>query len=399
MDVIVKTWLENKLVTAGKLRWRGDLVEFWYQQNFMEQGYALDPLRLPLADTVYHSNYRLQGDLGCFQDALPDAWGAHVLHHHFGRPVSVQEMLLADHSPQRMGALQFAKNSNESERPITHSLKWLEQYANWINSDHTSTLSDPEIGSSAGGAKPKTLVSLDGQEWLAKFSGRQDYWPTQWIEHGTLKLAQACGIETSESKVLQLKNPSQTLVLLVKRFDRDFDRDNDYRLHRLSADTLCGILRGERGEITQDNRSYLLFADKLTILCDFRQQDDRIQLFRRVAFNMFIGNYDDHSRNHAVIRGKDNRWRLSPAFDLVAGEGIQRKRLSMRIGDNGNDPSLSNLLSQTSRFGLTQQAAMELVNEIGDTIMSWRDIFEQADVPGKTIDQIAFAFTDIRNAH
>ena len=42
---------------------------------------------------------------------------------------------------------------------------------------------------------------------------------------------------------------------------------------------------------------------------------DLEQLFRRVAFNVLVGNRDDHLRNHGFIR-EPSGWRLSPAFDM-----------------------------------------------------------------------------------
>jgi serine/threonine-protein kinase HipA len=42
---------------------------------------------------------------------------------------------------------------------------------------------------------------------------------------------------------------------------------------------------------------------------------DLEQLFRRVIFNVAVGNRDDHLRNHGFIRELAG-WRLSPAYDM-----------------------------------------------------------------------------------
>ena len=42
---------------------------------------------------------------------------------------------------------------------------------------------------------------------------------------------------------------------------------------------------------------------------------DLEQLFRRVAFNVAVGNRDDHLRNHGMIL-TSRGWRLAPAFDF-----------------------------------------------------------------------------------
>jgi len=43
------------------------------------------------------------------------------------------------------------------------------------------------------------------------------------------------------------------------------------------------------------------------------------------VFNILVSNHDDHVKNHGVIRSPGGHWRLSPAFDLLAGEGGSRE--------------------------------------------------------------------------
>src|SRR6185437_9070664 len=44
-------------------------------------------------------------------------------------------------------------------------------------------------------------------------------------------------------------------------------------------------------------------------------ENDLEQLYRRVAFNVAVGNRDDHLRNHGFLLTAAG-WRLAPAFDL-----------------------------------------------------------------------------------
>ena len=52
-ELIVYAWLAGCYVPAGKLRMSGRLAEFWYGDHFLQKGYALDPLRLPLTRQVF----------------------------------------------------------------------------------------------------------------------------------------------------------------------------------------------------------------------------------------------------------------------------------------------------------------------------------------------------------
>ena len=70
------------------------------------------------------------------------------------------------------------------------------------------------------------------------------------------------------------------------------------------------------GKDVSEGTSYLELAEFLARRGDPGQiQADLEQLFRRVAFNIAVGNRDDHLRNHGFILGKKG-WRLSPAFDV-----------------------------------------------------------------------------------
>lgn len=386
MEIIVKAWLYGKMTTAGKLRWSGSRIEFWYHQDFLQRGYALDPVNLPLNENIFEATYHLQGVLGVFGDALPDAWNSYVLTQLHKRPLSDREKLLADTSPQRLGAMQFFSDSSSKETHRFHELEWLERIAEWISgTDHSEPLPELELGSSAGGTKPKTLICQDGEEWVAKFPARDEIIPSPWLEHGAMSLAAACGVSTAQTRVIELNNAAKTPVLLVKRFDRA----GSERLQMLSAHTLCGVLKNDQDSVVNDYRSYLRLADRLAMISE-DDPVDRRELFRRAAFNILIGNHDDHARNHVVVRGLNGKWRLSPAFDLVPGSG-NRRDLAMIIGQYGNEASVRNLLSECERFTLSRDEATTILQQLLEVLPGWRQIFAQAGVPERWINDIAWA--------
>ena len=71
---------------------------------------------------------------------------------------------------------------------------------------------------SVGGARPKAMIELDGQQWIAKFPKADDVWDEPLVEHATMTLAEKAGIGVASTKTLKIGSIS---VLLVKRFDRD----------------------------------------------------------------------------------------------------------------------------------------------------------------------------------
>ena len=383
--LVVFAWLTDRYVPAGKLRMSGRLAEFWYGDNFLQNGYALDPIRLPLTREVFTAE-GLQGDLSVLGDALPDSWGRYLIKRQYNQSLSDLQILSLDVSEQRMGGLFFSSELDDSIVDEAHNLEWMLQFSHWLIDNSNDFPEHMEFGSSAGGAKPKCLIQIDGQEWIAKFQPGNEPLNKPAIEHGTLELANACGIPVPESRLINL--PDNKQALLVKRFDRDKKKP----LHYMSGQTLCGVLFNDTGQVINDTRSYLVLADTLSkISAD--PQTDRVDLFRRVVFNILVNNHDDHVKNHGVIRSLQGQWKLSPAFDLVAGEGGSRD-LAMVIGPGGSKATLDNLLKSVDSFGLTRLEAINEITAMVACIQSWKRLFEESGVTINTINEIAWAIQE-----
>jgi serine/threonine-protein kinase HipA len=162
-------------------------------------------------------------------------------------------------------------------------------------------------------------------------------------------------------------------VLLVKRFDRE----DQGRIHFASARTLLiaeGVKEGVMG--------YADVAEAARRLSTSPKEDCH-ELFRRMVFNVFIENTDDHEKNHAFLF-HNGAWNLSPAYDVLPqlqGLGFHQ----MRIGKDGNEAKISNLLSEYDRFLLKQAEAETIVADIHEQVLGWRDVFLQAGVSSHDI--------------
>lgn len=383
--LIVFAWLAGRYVPAGKLRMTGRLAEFWYGERFLINGYALDPIKLPLTREVFTAE-GLQGDLAALGDALPDGWGRYLIKFQYNQALSDLQILSLDASQQRMGGLFFSAELDDAPVGEAHNPAWMVKFSHWLNDNSKGFPERMEYGSSAGGGKPKCLVYSGGQEWMAKFQPGNEPLNKPAIEHGTLKLAKACGIPVPMSRLLTL--PGEKQALLIKRFDRD--KKNP--LHYVSAQTLCGVLFNDMSQVINDTRSYLVLADALSKISS-DPQADRVDLFRRIVFNILVNNHDDHVKNHGVLRLLDGQWRLAPAFDLVAGEGGSRG-LAMTIGPEGNKATLDNLLQSVDSFGLTPGKAINEITGIVANIQNWKRLFEESGVTISTINEIAWAIQE-----
>ncbi|EGH30282.1 hypothetical protein PSYJA_15407 [Pseudomonas syringae pv. japonica str. M301072] len=87
-------------------------------------------------------------------------------------------------------------------------------------------------------------------------------------------------------------------TLLVERFDRAFD-EQTHRFRRLPMLSGLTLLDAEWKARKHPDWQYAALADEL-----YRRgapDVDRHELYRRMAYNVLVGNADDHPRNHAVI--------------------------------------------------------------------------------------------------
>lgn len=54
-------------------------------------------------------------------------------------------------------------------------------------------------GVTMGGARPKSLMHMDGFDWVIKFSETGDELDTPLIEHASMQLARQCGIHVADT--------------------------------------------------------------------------------------------------------------------------------------------------------------------------------------------------------
>lgn len=191
-------------------------------------------------------------------------------------------------------------------------------------------------------------------------------------------LARHAQIDVPPARLVRLNNDFHTFC--VQRFDR---ADGERRFYA-SAMTL---LRKEQSEGT----SYLELAQFIRAQGDAEHADtDLEQLFRRVAFNVAVGNRDDHLRNHGFVLGQTG-WRLAPAFDV--NPNIDKAEHVLNIDDGDNRPSLATVLASAEFYGLTPARAQEVVDEVATAVDGWQDAARTAGMAGADIALTEGAFS------
>ena len=387
-ELFAWVWLPGAVepVVCGRLYSAGERLEFVYGRSFRarERAIPLMPERMPLDGGPFSA--RRNGQLpGPISDAAPDAWGRRVIEYReraggFGE----LDYLLLGHG-DRVGALHFQESATDytastvPDATVAQLLAATEalERNQPIPSDLVTAL---DHGTSIGGARPKATLRDGQRSLIAKFSSTTDRWAIVRAEWASLRLARRCGILTPETTVETVAGKD---VLLVERFDRDPSPAGITRLQLLSALTLLDLDESEARLA-----SYPLLAEILRRLARDGMSDAR-QLFRRMAFNILIGNTDDHAKNHAVFW--DGRWlRLTPAYDLVPTmRAGQEANQAMVVGALGRTSTLENVLSQCGRFGLLHSEASVILDEVDTTVAQyWIEEFTACGVPEAQIAQL-----------
>lgn len=319
-------------------------------------------------------------------DACPDRWGKALIdkrESQYARENNRLPRVFDDFGymvrlddKTRMGAIRFiykgkyiGTDFQDRAIPIVAELKTLvresQEYEKAVKDNRTpdSTWVNNLMaqGSSLGGARPKANVIKDGVLHIAKFPSIKDTYDIALWEHFAMRLARKAGVTVPDTEAVLL--PGQKYhVLLSKRFDRDGEK----RIHYASSLTLTGL---KDGDGAGTGKGYPDIANAIVSEMNVSDVNTNLeQLYRRIAFNIAIGNYDDHFRNHGFIL-TSNGWTLSPAFDLNPTNMTSQ---SLMISSSSNESSLGELLRESDAYLIERKSAEEIIKQVVETVSSWR---------------------------
>lgn len=352
--------------------------------------------------------YTQQGKdiFGCFSDALPDRWGRALLNRREQllaaeekravRRLTSFDYLVGIDDFSRMGGFRFKENpdgdfiniSNKLRIPPLTAVRELMYASQEIEkSEEQNLLPDKkwliqliQPGTSLGGARPKASVT-DEQEilYIAKLPSRKDDYDVGLWEHFCHLLAAKAGIKVASTGVLATEGKYHTF--LSKRFDR---RDDGKRIHFASAMTLLGLMDGANAGT---GNGYLDIVDFMIQGCT-NVEVNLQELYRRVAFNICVGNTDDHFRNHGFLLTPKG-WTLSPAYDMNPTLNEQQ---SLLISSSSCESDLTILLDACEDYMLSKDMATKIISEVVDTMKGWRQLAMRLQISKREIDLFAHRF-------
>ena len=373
---------------------------FDYDDEWLDRAdaFALDPANLPLELRRIHTTSANSALPGALRDTAPDRWGRQLVRRAFRkagelRTLSEVDYLLAISDRTRIGALRYKRDGEETfdhdigryRVPPLIRLPALVDAADAVQAN-TETAEDLKLllneGSPLGGARPKSaVVDDDGCLTIAKFPRSND---DRSIPHGevlAMTLAARAGIDVAEAR---LQDVAGRPVSLIRRFDREGDR----RIPFLSAMSLLGLDDGDEAAYTDIAEVIRMYSSAPTA--------DLHELWRRIVFNVMVGNLDDHLRNHGFLHDRDNQWRLSPAYDLNPVPLVEKAReLTTWISDEGPQADLELARNAARHFALKARQADDIIGQVATALRGWKTTARQL---GMSATDIAVYATAIEGA-
>lgn len=338
-----------------------------------------------------------------FADSLPDMFGSIIfkawLESKDEKSISVLEQL-AYVGKRGMGAIEYgpikelpttAKVDLNKIIEVLKEVLDLKKTSNQKNLDNQALINIFKIGTSAGGARPKILISehkksgkvIPGDleysdkynHYLVKLAIEEELnYPREIIEYCYYLSCKETGITMMDSKLIDNKHFA-TLR---------FDRQNGQKLHTLTATGMTGWDYKSPKDSSYEN----LFKLGSFLKIPHAQSEE---LYKRMIFNVIYRNTDDHLKNHSFIydRTKD-RWGLSPAYDITFANNplinLKNSKRALSINNKRTDINLSDVLKLAEDFTIKNPEG--IIKDIQIQKEYLTELFEQYDIPKKVAEGI-----------
>lgn len=399
------------------------VASFQYTPEFVGKGIELAPLMMPLRNAPYQfSNVHesFGGLPGLLADCLPDVYGNTLIDDWLRQQGRSPE----DFSPverlcyvgvRGMGALEFRPGLRpERSKAERVDVEHLVELAAKVLADRQGLSVDLSgegldeilrVGTSAGGARAKAVIvwnkktnevrsgqaaAPDGfQHWLLKFDGVSESFdgvadPQGYgrIEYAYSKMAAEAGIEMSACRLFEEGGRAH---FMTRRFDRP---DDGGKIHYASLFGMAHKQYSAPGTHSHSYEDYFDVIEKLDM-----NPKERLEAFRRMVFNVFGCNRDDHNKNFGFLLKASGGWELAPAFDVTyahnpqPGKWTAAQQMSiMGKRENINREDLIAIGRQCSVA--TVPKLKSAINQVILALQQWPDFATQAGVRPEQIDKI-----------
>lgn len=356
MKEINKLTVKYNNEIVGYLSKVDDKIVFQYDLQWQKIGFSISPISLPLNNNIYISKKDyFEGTFGVFYDSLPDGFGRLIVSKKLRQQGIDYEKLpilnkLSLTNNDSLGGLSYEPCQKQLDINQKQDLDNLSKIINNILNNSTDDLDlIYRFSGSSGGARPKTHLLIDNEEWIVKFRHSLDPIDIGKQEYQANELAKKCGINVAENRLFPSKICSGYFG------SKRFDRINGKRIHVISLSSLLETTH------TIPNLDYMHLFQVIQRICV--DSNDLIEAYRRMTFNVLYGNKDDHGKNFSFIY--DNGYHLSPFYDITSTP--LKLEHEMTVLGNPN-PTISDLLEIGKQIKLNKNECIEIIDKIKGTL-------------------------------
>ena len=421
----IRLW--GTVIGAVSLDDQNRTADFEYNPSFVQSGIQLSPVVMPLKKGIYrfpelpYETYH--GLPGLVSDSLPDKFGNSIIDVWLSKQGRLPESFnaverLCYTGKRGMGALEYypviaSENIDEKinvselvelASMVLRNRKSLNIVLDECNKAEMNTALSQiiSVGTSAGGARAKAVIAWNpetnevrsGQtenskgfeHWLIKFSGvagnkdkededREDFGI---IEYTYYLMAKEAGINMSECRIL---DDGKNSHFMTKRFDRD-DKGNKFHMQ-----TLCAMAHMDFNQAgAYSYEQFFSVMNKIGI-----HHLDSVEAFKRMVFNIYAFNFDDHTKNISFLMDKQGQWKLSPAYDVSFAynpNGLWTSSHQMTV--NGKRKNFTELdFENCAKFGnLSHREVKNAIADVKAAVSNWKVIAKNSGVSQRRIDEI-----------
>ncbi|MBQ8050014.1 MAG: type II toxin-antitoxin system HipA family toxin [Bacteroidaceae bacterium] len=344
------------------------LCAFEYDRGWLNEGFSISPLELPLRAGVYVAKPEpFRGAFGIFEDSLPDGYGRYLLHKALLREgVNDSNLSALDRlslvGSGGMGALTYQPETSLTKGEDIRDFDMLQEKALEVLREQQDTDAGLLLYNSgnSGGARPKAIFSDAEGHWLVKFRHIYDPQDIGKQEYHYNEVARRCGITVPDFKLINGR------YFTTRRFDLT---PLGERLHTATAG---GLLCVSLSTPVLDYGNLLALTGYLT------QDVDAVEeMYRRMVFNYLTDNKDDHCKNFSFYVEDDNQghfgWHLAPAYDLtLCSEGYNGEHATS-VNGTGH-PTLRDMIAVGTKINMKERRCLELYEEVktgcGDLLLN-----------------------------
>lgn len=346
-----------------------------------------------------------------FEGLLPEGFSRSAVANWIKTDAEDYLTILAVLGRECIGTLKIVKEGEDSDHAGYKLLTVdrVKELASEGAAKSTQMLMESHLSLAGASGKVGLYYDVDNDEWYlpegvapSNYIVKQSHVRLSGIvlnEQLCMLTARELGIDVPNSFILNTgKGTDSEILFATERYDRITNSKKridglqvPFRLHQEDFAQALGIPSSQKYET--EKKGYLSKMFRLIREYAADPLTEQIKLWKRICFNVLIGNGDAHIKNYSLLYNENLRKiELAPAYDIVCTRCYHlRDEMSMYIGDeiDFNNIGRSAFITAAVEVGLTERMALKILDEVADgfeaALERASDLLEETALPGVEI--------------